>query len=69
MKCPYCDKKIDNKLISHYLAAKGGRAGVRTLTREQAQAMGFKSAEARRRNELNKADKVVDLEIPNGRSK
>ena len=34
MKCPYCSKLIDDKLISNHLATKGGKAGKRKISPE-----------------------------------
>lgn len=36
MKCPNCDHEIDAAAIAKHLGAKGGKAGKRELTSEQA---------------------------------
>jgi hypothetical protein len=39
MKCPYCKKNIDAKLLAQELGRAGGSKSRRTLTKEQAQEM------------------------------
>jgi hypothetical protein len=48
MKCPYCDKAIDDEAVLKEAASIMGRRSRRRLTKEQAQAMAKKSHEMRK---------------------
>lgn len=45
MKCPHCNKDIEDALLARHLASKGGKKSKRTLTPEQARNMVLKRIE------------------------
>ena len=50
MKCPHCQKKIDDKTLLAHAGAAGGRKSRRKLSPEDAKRMQAKSVETRRKN-------------------
>ena len=51
MKCPHCEKEIDDKLIGKHLASKGGKKSSRKLSSEDAKSMVAKRGKGKEKKE------------------
>ena len=47
MKCPHCNKEIDDTLIAKHLASKGGKKSSSNLTKEQRMERSKKAIQSR----------------------
>lgn len=55
MKCPHCNKSIDDKTVARHFASAGGKKSRRTLLPETAKAM----VEARKKKKKELANESI----------